>query len=180
MPKKIERNLPKLGLDDEITVRAIITPHENQDIFLLIRRDKSHSEAGNLENPGGKKKKNQTILDALKYEVKKETGITINNVDKYLGFTNIYRKGKEIKVLYFLKNLNITSNSELSDLEIKLNPGEHTEYLWSKKNVLPFLTLTKESQEFYKTYLAQKELKQEHESLDFSQIIYSQVPRYGT
>jgi len=92
------------------------------DKFLLLQRTANDFMGGMTEIPSGKVDSNEDILNALKREVNEETGLTVNDINYYLGFFD-YDSSKGIKT----RQLNFLVSIEDSDT-IKINPKEHQAY----------------------------------------------------
>ncbi len=109
-----------------ITVKAVIV-NKNSDILLLKRANNEKTHAGSYDLPGGTLEKGETIKNALKREIKEETGLMVGDVEiiKVSEYPIKHKKFNEIKALRFIVDY---PNKDFE--EIKLNKREHGEFEW--------------------------------------------------
>lgn len=69
------------GIRDLVPAAVII----HDDAVLFVRRSPDDYHAGTWELPGGRREKNESLLECLTREVGEETGLTARTVDRYLG-----------------------------------------------------------------------------------------------
>ena len=99
--------------------RATIYNPKTNKVLLLQRNDDNNA----WEIPGGKRENNEDIVDALKREVKEETGLNINNY-KLVYVSPIFENHLVLKS--FL-NIGYLCFTEESDISIS---NEHLDYKW--------------------------------------------------
>ena len=99
--------------------RATIYNTKTNKVLLLQRNDGNNA----WEIPGGKRENNEDIVDALKREVKEETGLNINNY-KLVYVSTIFENDLVLKP--FL-NIGYLCFTEESDIIIS---NEHLDYKW--------------------------------------------------
>jgi 8-oxo-dGTP diphosphatase len=94
--------------------------------ILLLQRSKNDFMGGIYELPSGKVEKGETLEEALKREVKEETGLKVKEIKKHLGyFDYISKDGKKTRQFNFVVTV-------YEPIEIKLT--EHENYVWIDKN----------------------------------------------
>ena len=104
----------------KVVVGAVI---RRNGLVLLLRRRGDDFMGGLVELPSGTVDSGEAIIDALKREVREETGLEIDDIDSFIGtFDYTSGSGKRTRQLNFL----IYTGKQ----EIKLNPEEHTESYW--------------------------------------------------
>jgi ADP-ribose pyrophosphatase YjhB (NUDIX family) len=161
--KELARSILNSGIT-EITVRVAVSPmpfhrySQNSPEILLIRRQRPHSEAKTYELPGGKWKYG-SILDNIYRESQTETGLKISRIDAYLGRIDVEKKDKRIAVLYFAAHLGLKKNIETNSIPIRLNYGEHDNYIWVTDNTLSNYLLSSETKSFLKSGFKLNDLK---------------------
>lgn len=120
----------------KVAAHAFIVRNDGK--FLITHRVTSDDHSPNVYDlPGGSIEVGEEIVDALKREVKEETGLIVK-VDKPL-FVFSFMSGPlrhQFQIIY---------ECEYTSGEVKLNPDEHDSYMWVNiiklKNLpmIPFL-----------------------------------------
>ena len=117
--KDLENGIKRDGIQ-KIVVGAVI---RRGDAVLLLKRQADDFMGGLVELPSGTVDAGEDIIDALKREVREETGLEINDIDSFIGtFDYTSSSGKKTRQLNFL--------IYTSTKEIKLNVTEHTKSYW--------------------------------------------------
>jgi len=115
--------LNNLKVDDvqKVVVGGVIYDSNNR--ILLLKRVSDDFMGDLVELPSGTVDKDETLLDALQREVKEETSLDIQSIDKYIdSFDYFSSSGKKTRQLNFLLTCKTT--------HVKLNPKEHSAYYW--------------------------------------------------
>ena len=99
--------------------RATIYNIKTNKVLLLQRNDGNNV----WEIPGGKRENNEDIVDALKREVKEETGIIINEY-KLIYVSPIFENHPVLKPFLNIGYLCFTEESEV------IISNEHLDYKW--------------------------------------------------
>lgn len=94
--------------------------------FLLLKRLPQKSEGNKWGLPAGKVDKGEDIKTAVKREVLEETGMDLNMNDVEY-FEKIYVRYPDKDFLFHMFYLKLDSKPE-----VKIEPNEHSEYLWLK------------------------------------------------
>ncbi len=104
-----------------ITIKAVVIDNNNR--VLLLKRAKHEINGGKWDLPGGTLEEGETIKEALKREVKEETGadIEIGNIIKVSEFDKKHEEFNKRKSLRYLAYYN-SGKISLSD--------EHKTYKW--------------------------------------------------
>lgn len=107
----------------EVGVKAFL--YEKPGEFLMLKRSiPYHGEKiCRWDIPGGRIKPGEKVEKALKREVREETGLVLEKIEKILAVQDILRiKGKHIvRITYLVK---------CKPGKIKIDPKEHSEYKW--------------------------------------------------
>ncbi len=105
---------------------------KNKGKILLVRRNSKDVDDPNLwEFPGGALEFGEHPEETAKREAKEETGIEIGNLKlQYLMSYTYEKPDKKIHLLRFFYVCETDNN------EIKLDPNEHKDYVWSNKDEL--------------------------------------------
>jgi 8-oxo-dGTP diphosphatase len=123
----IKKLLDRLKVDkiQKIVVGGVIFNSKNK--LLLLKRASDDFMGDLVELPSGTVDEDETILEALRREIKEETSLDIDSIDKYIGsFDYLSSSGKKTRQLNFL----LTTNSS----SVKLSPKEHSAYYWININ----------------------------------------------
>lgn len=128
-------------------VVGAIIPFENT--VLLLHRKQDDFMGGIDEIPSGGVEKNETLENALKREIKEETGLLVRSVTDYLGFFDYYsKKGIRTRQFNFVA---ITNRAEVI-------LSEHDTYKWVTKEEIDHSKTTPEVKKiienFFKKYTA--------------------------
>lgn len=99
--------------------RATIYNTKTNKVLLLQRNDGNNV----WEIPGGKRENNEDIVDALKREVKEETGLTINEY-KIVYVSPIFKNHPVLKPFLNIGYLCLVDNSDV------VISNEHIDYKW--------------------------------------------------
>ena len=99
--------------------RATIYNTKTNKVLLLKRNDGNNV----WEIPGGKRENNEDIVDALKREVKEETGLTINEY-KIVYVSPIFENHPFLKPFLNIGYLCLVDNSDV------VISDEHIDYKW--------------------------------------------------
>ena len=99
--------------------RATICNTKTKKVLLLQRNDGNNV----WEIPGGKRENNEDIVDALKREVKEETGLTINEY-KIVYVSPIFENHPFLKPFLNIGYLCLVDNSDV------VISDEHIDYKW--------------------------------------------------
>lgn len=123
--KKIKYIRPRAWLM-LLTVKAVIV-NKNNDVLLLKRAKGEKTHAGKYDLPGGSMEKGETIIGALKREVKEETGLIIDDgeIIKISEFPASHNKLNELKALRFVVKYDGDDFEE-----VVLNKVEHSKFEW--------------------------------------------------
>lgn len=99
--------------------RATIYNTTTNKVLLLQRNDGNNA----WEIPGGKRENNEDIVDALKREIKEETGLTINEY-KLVYVSPIFENHPFLKPFLNIGYLCFVENSDV------VISNEHLDYKW--------------------------------------------------
>ena len=117
--RSLQRDIQRDGIQ-KVVVGAVIC---RDGLVLLLKRRAGDFMDGLVELPSGTVDGGEAILDALKKEVREETGLEIDDIDSFIGtFDYTSGSGKRTRQLNFLMHVD--------KREIRLNPEEHTESYW--------------------------------------------------
>jgi 8-oxo-dGTP diphosphatase len=120
-------------------VGAIITKDSK---YLFLERKKEDFMGGIYELPSGKVEENESLIQALKREVKEETGLDMIDVKKYVsGFDYKSGSGKLTRQFNFIVNVKDTDNILLT---------EHERYAWLSKKEFDKFPITESTKEIFK------------------------------
>lgn len=139
MPNKIEpslagelsRKMKENGIQ-KVVVGAIIFMRESE--VLLLERLPNEFKGSLVELPSGSVDADESIEDALLRETKEETNLDISDIGKYVGhFDYQSSSGKKVRQLNFVVSV--------YPGEVKVNPAEHTRFLFVNPESQDFQTL---------------------------------------
>ena len=83
-----------------VNARALIERfHDGEHQLVLQTRDKKHETNKVTELPGGRLKLFESLFDALKREVKEETGLTVKHIKKQETRLEISNSGKRVECI---------------------------------------------------------------------------------
>ena len=117
--RSLEGEMQRDGIQ-KVVVGAVV---RRDGLVLLLKRQSDDFMGGLVELPSGTVDSGEAIIDALKREVREETGLEIDGIDSFIGtFDYTSGSGKKTRQLNFL----IYTDKR----EVKLNPEEHTESYW--------------------------------------------------
>lgn len=118
-----ETVLMQQAVEDGIERFVVAALLVRRNKVLLLRRKPEEFMGGMFELPSGKVEPAETLLDALKREVKEETGLTVKMVQAYLGSFD-YQSGSGKPTRQFNYSVAISGGKP------KLSPTEHDMYHW--------------------------------------------------
>lgn len=136
-----------------VGAKALILNNKNQ--ILILKSNPKKLRKGvpiHWDLPGGRLKKNQTILEALKEELNEETNISINNLkilkifDVSISKMKIPVEKEEFSLLLITYLCKLTKNN----LNFKIKSDEHIDYDWVDKKKAKKLLKLKFSNQFIK------------------------------
>lgn len=90
--------------------------------FLLVRRSENETFSGTWEFGGGAVENSESLKEAVKREIKEETDLSVNVIDKGDPYFDDYSKGGRLKLHPFLLEVDDQDNVELSP--------EHDRHKW--------------------------------------------------
>ena len=103
-----------------------------KDEYLIVKRSSDDDFLpGAWEFPGGNIEENETILEALKRELKEEIGYNLNTKDTKI--IHFYDEIKEKSETYHYIELDFLIKEKTKDINVKLS-NEHEDYKWVKKD----------------------------------------------
>ncbi|MCL2851110.1 MAG: NUDIX hydrolase [Firmicutes bacterium] len=105
---------------EKIVVGAVI--QDSDEKILILRRPFNDFLGGLYEMPSGRVEENETLLDALKREIKEETNLDLSSILSYLDFFDYKsQSGKKSRQHNFAITVKSTDNIELT---------EHDKFKW--------------------------------------------------
>jgi len=109
-----------------ITVKAVIV-NKLGEVLILKRARGEKTHAGNYDLPGGSMERDETIREALRREIKEETGLIIDNENliKVSEYPEGHKKFNDLKALRF-----VVSYDGDDYKKIKLEKAEHNKFEW--------------------------------------------------
>lgn len=127
-----------------IVVGGII---EKQNRILILQRAfRENFLPGIHEIPSGQVESHESLYQALKREIREETGLTLTDVKHYVGYFDYFsRTGILTRQFNFVV---ATKNSFL----VKLNPTEHQAYAWIEEKEMNTYNVSPELKETLKKY----------------------------
>ena len=109
----------KVGIERLVVGALLVRKSE----VLVLRRRSEEFMGGMFELPSGRVEEGETLKDALKREVREETGLRIKTILDYLGsFDYQSGSGKPTRQFNF--------SAESFPGKLKLSPMEHDMYQW--------------------------------------------------
>ncbi|MFK6999441.1 NUDIX hydrolase [Flavobacterium oreochromis] len=87
-----------------IAVDGVVFAYANSSLYVLLIQQKFGTNTLHWALPGGLVKANETLIDAVKREIKEETNVTVNYIEQLYTFgDDIYRdsRNRVISVAYF-------------------------------------------------------------------------------
>ncbi|OHA44714.1 MAG: hypothetical protein A3G04_03960 [Candidatus Taylorbacteria bacterium RIFCSPLOWO2_12_FULL_44_9] len=88
------------------------------------------TKSGIRDIPGGHVNFGETILEALKRELKEELGYKLTKAPKFLDTWSYIRKDKNAHRIYFVFTLKLPTKNNFKSLEF----GDDLEFIWLHKN----------------------------------------------
>ena len=123
MNDKMVFQQPPENFNPKIEVAAcFITVNEK---VLFMKRQPHRSEPSKWGIPGGKLEKGETAHQAVRREIKEETGLELSDV-KHLG--TVYIRYPEVDFIYHMYGHDLQEYPE----QIVIDSVEHEEYRWMK------------------------------------------------
>lgn len=99
----------------------------NNRKLLILKRAEETYLGGLWDFPGGTLEDGEEPEAGARREVLEETGLTLNELELFHSRSDFDQaKNKQFITLIFM--------AETTELTIKINPIEHSEYLWAKPN----------------------------------------------
>jgi 8-oxo-dGTP pyrophosphatase MutT (NUDIX family) len=134
MPK-IQHDSETLALNQQVISASAFVHHNfngTEKLFLPKRAVTKKFLPDVFELPGGHIDYGEDIVAGLKREIEEEFGMKTTIGDPFGCFTyiNEIKQSHSIEVIYFAE---FTDPIE----DIKLDPADHSEYIWVSKNELP-------------------------------------------
>lgn len=100
----------------------------DKNLFLLLKRPANDFMGGIFELPSGKVEEGESLMVALRREIKEETNLDLESISKVLNsFDYVSGSGKKTRQFNFL--VKVSSNSQ-----IKLT--EHDSFVWCHRSDL--------------------------------------------
>lgn len=130
----------------EFTVRAIIprsSQRPRQSGVLFLKRANNVSRPGKYQPPGGKLERNEGLIDALKREIREETGRRISRINNYLTHKDYVANGTLYREFYFEVELDVERFHDMSTDIILPDGVEHDDFTWAYKDKAANLNISK-------------------------------------
>ena len=130
---KLQRNevLMASPLNPKDTIRAVLCYLKRQNNYLLLLKAADRFGGGFWNAPGGKIEKGETTEDAVRREVKEETGLTVGGMEQ-VGFLEFYFGEDKTRPDWTAE---VYSSSDFSGL---LYESEEGKLEWFPEDMLPF------------------------------------------
>ncbi|HOX40781.1 MAG TPA: NUDIX hydrolase [bacterium] len=120
----------------KIVAHLLIKNQKGQ--YLILKRSLDNDVLpGFWDIPGGSVEDGESVSEGLRREVKEETGLSITDDPKIIGFIEFVDK---VKDTHFVK-LVFSSSVEAEDDSVVVNSSEHSEYRWVAKSEVDNLRL---------------------------------------
>ncbi|QYS92155.1 NUDIX hydrolase [Flavobacterium covae] len=87
-----------------IAVDGVVFAYANSSLYVLLIQQKFGTDTLHWALPGGLVKENESLIDAIKRELKEETNVTVNYIEQLYTFgDDVYRdsRNRVISVAYF-------------------------------------------------------------------------------
>jgi 8-oxo-dGTP diphosphatase len=109
----------------EVGVKAFL--YRSSGEFLLLKRAFPYHEKKycKWDIPGGRIKPGEATIRALKREVREETSLTLEKIERILAVQDIF-KNKEKHIV------RITYLAKCKSGKVKIDPREHSDYRWMR------------------------------------------------
>ncbi|MBA7634791.1 hypothetical protein ES703_42389 [subsurface metagenome] len=112
---------------------------------LLLRRKAGEFMTGIYEFPSGRVGGKESLVEALRREVKEETGLKIIRIGEYVNsFDYESSSGEKTRQFNFVV--------EVENEEIKLNPMEHDDFAWVELTTLRTYKITESVQKILRDF----------------------------
>ena len=119
-----------------VVITAIILNPDNKRFLLVKRKEKEQIHKGKWLLPGGKLEKDESLMDALKREIKEETGLEIKDDKEFISDYTFERPNEDLTLgLTFLVKAiedNVILNKQEYDKSTWIFPHELDNYDYLK------------------------------------------------
>jgi 8-oxo-dGTP diphosphatase len=128
---------------------GVLILNEKNETLLLKRGKKSKNEVGYWNKPGGAVDYGETLIDAMKREVKEEIGVDVKIFGYLLHSDHIIKKDKQHWVGFNLLGKIKTGTPKI------MEPDKHDDMKWFHLRTLP-KNLSQPTREAIENYLKEK------------------------